>query len=390
MQRLSFATLRGLPAPLQPPIDPAGLRVGIVHLGIGAFHPAHQAVYTEDAMAAADDDGWAICGVTQRSSDVVEQLRPQDCLYSVLQRDVHTESVRVVGSAREVLYAVDDYDALLARIADPDIRIVSLTVTEKGYRHDPASGQLRLDDAEIAADLARRPARTAVGQLMGGLAARRTADAGPVAVMSCDNLPANGATLRGLVMAFAERVAAPGLVEWLAANVTFPSTMVDRIVPATTPADLARAAELLGALDNGLVVTEPFRQWVVEDDFPAGRPDWAAAGAILTDDVTPYETLKLRLLNGAHSAIAYFGALAGATYVAEAVEHDAIREAVSRLMAEVTPTMSVPPGFDVAGYQRSLLARFANPALHHRVLQIAMDGSQKLPQRLLQPAREYD
>lgn len=390
MQRLSFATLRGLPAPLQPPIDPAGLRVGIVHLGIGAFHRAHQAVYTEDAMAAADDDGWAICGVTQRSSDVVEQLRPQDCLYSVLQRDVHTESVRVVGSVREVLYAVDDYDALRARLADPAIRIVSLTVTEKGYRHDPASGQLRLDDAEIAADLARRPARTAVGQLMGGLAARRTADAGPVAVMSCDNLPANGATLRGLVMAFAERVAAPGLVEWLAANVTFPSTMVDRIVPATTPADLARAAELLGALDNGLVVTEPFRQWVVEDDFPAGRPDWTAAGAILTDDVTPYETLKLRLLNGAHSAIAYFGALAGATYVAEAVEHDAIREAVSRLMAEVTPTMSVPPGFDVAGYQRSLLARFANPALHHRVLQIAMDGSQKLPQRLLQPAREYD
>lgn len=386
MARLSLATLSGLPASLRPQLDPSGLRVGIVHLGLGAFHRAHQAVFTEEAMAAVGDAGWGICGVTQRSTAVVNQLRPQDCLYSVLQRDAHTESVRVVGSVREVLYAADNYESLLARIADPDIRIVSLTVTEKGYRHDPASGRLRLDDAEIAADLAGRPARTVVGQLVRGLAARRSADVGPLAVMSCDNLPSNGATLRGLVREFADRCD-PGLTDWISGNVSFPSTMVDRIVPATTAVELARAAELLGVRDEGVVVTEPFRQWVIEDDFPAGRPDWAAVGAILTDDVAPYEVVKLRLLNGSHSMLAYLGALSGATYAAEAVAHDDLREALAWLMAEVTPTLTVPAGFDLPAYQRSLLDRFANPALRHRVLQIAMDGSQKLPQRLLEPAR---
>jgi len=384
--RLSLATLSGLPASLRPPLDPIELRVGIVHLGIGAFHRAHQAVYTEEAMVASGDDDWAICGVTQRSTAVIDQLRPQDCLYSVLERGTETESLRVVASVRDVLFAAEDYAGLLARIADPATRIVSLTVTEKGYRHDPASGRLRLDDAEIAADLSGRPARTVVGQLVRGLAARRTADAGPLAVMSCDNLPANGMTLRGLVAEFADR-SDPGLANWITGNVSFPSTMVDRIVPATTPGEVARATELLGVRDEGVVVTEPFRQWVVEDDFPAGRPDWAAAGAILTDDVAPYELLKLRLLNGSHSMLAYLGALAGVTYVADAVAHDEIREAVTRLMAEVTPTLTVPAGFDLPAYERSLLDRFANPALRHRLLQIAMDGSQKLPQRLLEPAR---
>lgn len=408
MARLSLSTLAAVPAALRPAVDVAGLRVGIVHLGIGAFHRAHQAVYTEEAMAAAGSADWGICGVTQRSADVVSALRPQDGLYSVLERGVGDPSLRVVGSVREVLFALSEYDGLIARLAAPATRVVTVTVTEKGYRHDPSTGALRLDDAEIFADLAGRPARTVVGQLVRGLAARRAADAGPIAVVCCDNLPANGVVLRGLVTEFASRLesrrgpagpmaagpaaggpaALPGLVEWIAANVAFPSTMVDRIVPAATAADRREAARLLGVEDHGVVTAEPFRQWVIEDVFPAGRPAWERAGAILTDDVTPYERAKLRLLNGSHSTIAYLGQLAGATFVAEVVASDELREVVGRLMAEVAPTLAVPSGFDLTAYQESLLARFANPSLAHRIEQIAMDGSQKLPQRLLQPARE--
>ncbi|MDN3352798.1 mannitol dehydrogenase family protein [Actinomadura sp. DC4] len=341
--------------------------VEIVHLGIGAFHRAHQAVYTEDA-----GDGWGICGITQRSAAVAERLAPQDGLYSVLVRGPGAASARVIGAVREVLTG----EATVARIADPAVRIVSLTVTEKGYRRDPATGRLRLDDPEIALDLAGRPPRTVVGRLVAGLAAREA----PVTVLCCDNLPSNGATLRGLVEEYAGRSGAE-----IGCEVAFPSTMVDRIVPATTPADLDEAERLLGVRDEGVVVTEPFTQWVIEDDFAAGRPSWDAAGAILTGDVAPYETMKLRLLNGAHSLLAYLGS--DLTYVSDAV--GVLGDLVRRYMDEdASPTLDVPSGFDLEAYKSSLLERFANPALRHRTAQIAMDGSQKLPQRLLGVVRD--
>jgi fructuronate reductase len=341
--------------------------VRIVHLGIGAFHRAHQAVYTEDA-----GDGWGICGVTQRSATVAERLGPQDGLYSVLERGPGAPSARIIGAVREVLTG----DATAERLADPLVEVVSLTVTEKGYRHDPATGRLRLDDPEIAADLAGRPPRTVIGRLVTGLAAREA----PVTVLCCDNLTANGATLRGLVEEYAGRAGVR-----IACAVTFPSTMVDRIVPATTPADLDEAERLLGVRDEGVDVTEPFSQWVIEDSFAAGRPAWESAGAILTGDVAPYETMKLRLLNGAHSMLAYLGA--DHEYVSEAVAE--LGDVVRRYFDEdASPTLDVPAGFDLEEYKSSLLDRFANPALRHRLAPIAMDGSQKLPQRLLAVVRD--
>jgi fructuronate reductase len=373
--RLSLDTLARVPDAVRPRVDPRSRRIGIVHLGIGAFHRAHQAVFTEDA-----GDGWGICGVSPRSRTVVDELAPQDGLYTVLTRSAAQVDARVVGAVREVRFA----DA--SRIADPAVRVVTLTVTEKGYRHDPATGRLRLDDDGIRADLAGAPPRTVVGQLVRGLATRRDAGAGPVAVVSCDNLAHNGRTLAGLVSEFVAALPDESLAAWIAAQVSFPSTVVDRIVPATTPEDRAEARRLTGLDDFGTVATEPFKQWVIEDDFPGGRPTWEKAGALLTSDVTPYELIKLRMLNGSHSALAYLGALAGCETIAETMARFA--EVPRRLMSEdVVPTLNVPDGFDIAAYQQQLLDRFANPALRHRTLQVAMDGSQKLPQRLLTTIR---
>jgi fructuronate reductase len=371
-------------------VDPCALAVGIVHLGIGAFHRAHQAVYTEGAIAAEGGD-WGICGVTQRSPAVVEQLSPQDGLYTLAERDGAGERLRVIGAVREALWAGADADAVRTRIAAPATRVVSLTVTEKGYHHNPATNRLNLNDPAVAADLADGGARTVLGQLSGGLAQRRAQGGGPVTVLCCDNLPDNGRVLRGLIADFVHRrPACDGLGDWIAANVTFPSTMVDRITPATTADDLDRIAGELGARDEAAVVTEPFTQWVIEDDFAAGRPAWERAGAIMTGDVGPYEQIKLRLLNGSHSTLAYLGQLADCEFISDAVRPEApFAAVVRRLMAtDIAPTLAVPDGFDLAAYQEQLFQRFANPVLHHRTSQVAMDGSQKLPVRLVGPIRE--
>ena len=383
---LSLAELTRVPAAYRPVIDPRQRRVRMVHLGIGAFHRAHQAFYTEEC------GDWGSCGVTQRSPRVARQLAPQDCLYTLLVRDGADARPQVIGSVREVLYGGGDPAAVAARIADPEVSVVSLTVTEKGYRHDPATGRLRLGDPEIAADLAGRPPRTVVGQLTAGLAARAAAGGAPVTVLCCDNLPSNGPTVRGLVLEYARAYAAgaaadawPGaLPDWIGARVAFPATMVDRIAPATTDADRAEVAALLGVRDEAAVVTEPFTQWVIEDSFAAPRPAWEKAGAQLVSDVAPYEKVKLRMLNGAHSALAYLGGLAGHEFIAGALADDALAGCVRLLMlADAAPTLDAPPGMDLAEYAEQVLRRFGNTALRHRCAQVAMDGSQKLPQRLL-------
>jgi fructuronate reductase len=382
MKRLSLATLREVPTAFRPATDPRQREVGIVHLGIGAFHRAHQAYYTE---ACGD---WGICGVTQRSAAVARQLEPQDCLYTLLVRDGETEGgarPQVIGAVREVRYAAADPAAVAARIAGPEVAVVTLTVSEKGYRHDPATGRLRLGDPEIAADLAGRPARTVVGQLASGLAARAASGAGPVTVVCCDNLPSNGPALAGLVGQYVQRMpGGAGLADWIAGSVTFPATMVDRIVPAATDADRADVARLLGLADQAAVVAEPFTQWVIEDRFAARRPAWEKAGAQLVADVAPYETVKLRMLNGAHSALAYLGGLAGYDYIADAVADDLLASYAHRLMSDdVAPALAPPQDLDLDEYAADVIRRFANPALRHRTRQVAMDGSQKLPQRLL-------
>ncbi|WP_252442788.1 mannitol dehydrogenase family protein [Pseudonocardia humida] len=391
LPRLSAATLDRLRQGVARIRRHPDARIGVVHLGIGAFHRAHQAVFTEEAMAADGDGGWAILGVTQRSRAVVERMRPQDGYYGVLELDEGAASARVVGAVADVVSALDEPDRVLTAIADPAVGVVGLTVTEKGYRRG-GDGRLDLRDPAVRADLERPDApSTAVGQLVRGLQ-RRAREGTPLTVVSCDNLVGNGAVLAGLVADFCAALPlAEGepLGDWVRTAVRFPGTMVDRIVPATTDEDRERAAELLGVRDEALVVAEPFRQWVIEDAFAGPVPAWHRAGATLTTDVAPYEAVKLRLLNATHSLLAYTGALAGYATIAEAVRDERLAAAAAALMDEdALPTLVAPEGVDLADYRRSVLHRFANPALRHRTTQVAMDGSAKLPVRLLPTVRE--
>nr|WP_202885600.1 mannitol dehydrogenase family protein [Kribbella sandramycini] len=361
--------------PVTPAVDPGSLSIGVVHLGLGAFHRAHQAVVTERAAVATGNTRWGISGVSQRSAAVREQLAPQDGLYAVLERGLGDPTVQVIGSIREVLTAPESPEAVVARIADPAVSVVTLTVTEKGYR--AKGGGLDLDDPEIQADLTGRPPRTVVGQLAAALARREA----PLTIVSCDNLVANGPFLRRLV---AEYFDARGKTPDVFAASRFPASMVDRIVPATTEDDRAEAARLLGVRDEAVVVAEPFLQWIIEDEFAGDRPAWERGGAVLTADVAPWEQAKLRILNATHSMLAYLGALRGYETIAEAVRDDELAALAHTLITEdVIPTLTPPDGLDLTAYGATVLERFANPALKHRTTQVAMDGSVKLPVRLL-------
>jgi fructuronate reductase len=389
MSRLSLAVLGALPAAVaRPAYDPRRIDIGIVHLGIGAFHRAQTAVYSDDALAL-EDGAWGICGVSLRSPEVRDRLVPQDGLYTAVEKSPSGVRRRVIGSVREVLFLEDERDRVRARLAAASTRIVSLTITEKGYGHDPATGKLDLAHPDIAHDLAdaARP-QSAIGLLVAALEARRRAGAGAFTVLCCDNLPHNGALVRGLVLAFAVARDAT-LRRWIEDNVRFPSTMVDRIVPATTAADIAENDAAIGLHDAAPVVHEPFRQWAIEDSFAAGRPAWDRAGAQLVGDVAPFEAMKLRLLNGSHSTLAYLGYLAGYEFIYQVAAQRDFVVLMRRLMRdEVAPSLQPPPGVDLAAYQSMLVERFSNPALPHRTQQIAMDGSQKLPQRLLATVRD--
>ena len=371
--RLSPETV--LPASAgRPDYDRAAQAAGIVHIGIGAFHRAHQAVYTDDAMGAGERD-WGIIGVSLRSGDVAAQLNPQGGLYAVATRSAAGSQLRVIGAVQQVLVAAEDTQAVIDAIAAPTTHIVSFTVTEKGY----------LRTADGALDLAAAKGASSLYRFVGAaLAVRQAAGLPGLTLLSCDNLANNGAVLRRLMR---EYLAAEHgeLVDWFDAQCRCPATMIDRIVPATTDADRAAIAAELGVRDEGAVVTEGFSQWVIEDDFAGPRPRWEAVGAELVTDVAPYETAKLRMLNGAHSALAYIGLGAGHEFVHQAIADPAIRPVIERLMRdEAAPTIDAAPGQDLAAYADALLERFANPALHHRLIQIAMDGSQKIPQRWLE------
>lgn len=389
MERLSYRSLDTAAAVVgRPPPAARHAEVGIVHLGLGAFHRAHQAALTQHAVAVAPGP-WGISGASLRSAAVRDALRPQDCLYTLVENNGANEQATLVGTIQEALFAPEESELLLARVAAPSTRIISLTVTEKGYGHNPATGEIDLASPEIRSDLAvANPPRSTLGWLVRGLARRRTAGAGGLTVLCCDNMASNGRTLQGLVRQFAEAVD-PDLAAWIAGEVRFPSSMVDRIVPAATETSLAHAARLLGLRDEAAVSAETFAQWVIEDDFAAGRPQWEAAGVELVRDVVPYQEMKLRLLNGSHSAIAYLGALLGQPFVADVMADPELARFVARLMREeIAPCTPIPPGFDAEGYIRALLQRFANRSLNHRTLQIAMDGSQKIPVRWLPTLRE--
>ncbi|MFI5938243.1 mannitol dehydrogenase family protein [Actinoplanes sp. NPDC051494] len=419
--RLGHGTLARLPGASRPAITPGEVPTGIVHLGLGAFFRAHQAIYTEEAIAAGGGD-WGITGVAPSSSGVLEALRGQDGLFSVTSRSAAGSDTRVIAAMSGLLHAPSAPDEVVRLLASPAVRVVTLTITEKGYADGAAMPSL----------------------LVRALIARYRADAGPIAVVSCDNLPSNGRYLRAVIERTVNRLGGGftaghptggaggtsdggigdnkasgyrtdgsgtsgggtsgggtsdggiggrggvgfrgdgGFREWLRTQVSFPGTMVDRIVPATTKETLAVASGALGVEDLAAVCGEPYRQWVIEDDFPGGRPAWELAGAVLTEDAQPWERLKLRTLNGVHSALAYLGAVAGRETIAQALAMPGMDALMRRLIAEdIAPSLVPPAGVTVAGYGASVLERFANPAIGHRTVQVAMDGSQKLPQRVL-------
>ncbi|EOU9559230.1 mannitol dehydrogenase family protein [Cronobacter dublinensis] len=371
-----------------PTYDRDALAARIVHLGFGAFHRAHQAVYA-DILAAEYGSDWGYCEINLIGGEQqIADIRRQDNLYTVAEMSADAWRARVVGVVKSALHAqVDGPEAVFAALCQPQVAIVSLTITEKGYCYSPATGELVMDNPLIAADLAHpQQPSSAVGVIVEALARRKAAGLKGFSVMSCDNMPENGHVARNVVTAYARAVNAQ-LAAWIEAHVTFPSTMVDRIVPAVTPQTLDKIAELTGVRDPAGVACEPFRQWVIEDNFVAGRPAWEKAGAQLVRDVVPFEEMKLRMLNGSHSFLAYLGYLAGYEHINDCMGDNHYRRAARLLMLnEQAPTLSVQ-GVDLARYADLLIERYSNPALRHRTWQIAMDGSQKLPQRWLDSIR---
>ena len=375
--RLSMSTLAQLPAAIErnPSKD---VRIGVVHIGPGAFHRAHQAWYFDEVLNT--DPNWGICAVALKSTGVRDALQPQDGLYTVAVLDdaVH---YRVISALRELLVAPHDRERVLTRMAASDTAIVTLTITEKGYclRGD---GHLDFDHIDIAHDLAHpRAPDSAIGYLVEALRRRRADGLAPFTTISCDNLVDNGHRLRQAVMALAAQNDAE-LAAWIETQACFPRSMVDSIVPATDDALRARVAAELGVEDRWPVQREAFKQWVIEDLFCNRRPDLVAVGATLTDDVPGFVQAKLRLLNGAHSALAYIGFNAGHRHVAEAMADPALAAFVRALMIDdILPSLKAPPGLDLPAYIDAILQRFRNPAMRHALAQIAWDGTQKLPFR---------
>ena len=380
--RLSDATLAAAsPSAIRPAYDRAATRIGVVHFGPGAFHRAHQAFFIDRMLVR--DPGLAISAVSLRSDALREALEPQDGLYSLTEREAEP-SLRVIGSIREVLTAPRDPEAVFARLTDPAVRLVTATVTEKGYCLTPG-GDLDNAHPDIARDLddPTRPGAL-VGWLVEGLRRRRALGLPGLTALSCDNLSSNGETWRRSALQFAEARGEAELARWIAGEVAFPDCMVDSITPATDEALRAEAAQILGLTDAWPIQRERFVQWVVGGDLGSDAATFAEAGVILTGDVAGFERAKLRLLNGAHSTLAYVGLALGFATVAEAMAEPRVAGFVEALMRrEIAPTIAPPPGLDLDGYIADVLRRFRNPTIVHRLSQIAWDGSQKLPVRLL-------
>ena len=355
---------------------------GIIHLGLGAFYRAHGAIYIAEAMAHSRGD-WGIIGVNLIRPDQRDLLKPQGFAYTAVELSPTSEVSQVINVLNDVLVARENPAAVLQVMASPAIKIVTLTVTEKGYCHEPSSGALNRAHSDIIHDVNHGLPQSAVGFLVRALQMRRAAGVAPFTVLCCDNLPQNGHVVRGVVLELAHLIN-PGLADWIAQNGAFPSTMVDRIVPATSPEDIVKLADKSGYLDRSPVIHEPFCQWVIEDNFVnEERPDFVAAGAQMVKDVSRFEQMKLRMLNGSHSALAYLGYLAGHETISDTVADPAFAAYVRQLWAEIMPVVRAPQGFDLQVYAQALMERYANSKIRHRTWQIAMDGSQKLPQRLL-------
>ncbi len=376
-------------SPRLPAYDRTRLTPGIVHIGLGNFHRAHQAVYLDDLMAMGEAHDWAIVGAGVREGDarMRDALKGQDCLSTIIQLDPAGKSCRRVGAMIDFLPVEADNGALIAAMTDPRIRIVSLTVTEGGYFIDAATGSFNPSHPEIVADAAE-PHKTAFGAIIAALKARRAAGTAPFTVMSCDNIPGNGHVTENAVVGLAQ-LSDPALADWIKANVAFPNGMVDRITPATGPREKALAATF-GLADDPVPVTcEPFRQWVVEDKFPNGRPPLEKVGVTFTDQVHAYELMKIRILNGGHAVIAYPGGLLDIEHVHEAMAHPLIRAFLAKVeREEIIPTVPPVPDTDLQEYSQVIIERFSNPEIADTVRRLCLDGSNRQPKFIVPTIRD--
>jgi fructuronate reductase len=383
MKQLNNYTLAGLNGQLPLPayrFTADKPKIGIVHIGPGAFFRGHQAWYTDQALQFGGD--WAISAVSMRSPDVSKALTPQDGLYTLVVLD-SVQSYQIIGAVQEVLIASEQYDAVIARLTAPSTKYVTMTITEKGYYLN-SQGELDLDHRQVQQDLAdNAPPVTAIGLLFRALAVRYHANIAPFCVISCDNLTDNGHKLRRALIAFTDQKD-PAMAIWLSQRLISPSTMVDSITPATDDTIREQVAQELGVQDNWPIKREAFSQWVIEDILPSERPAWQQAGVIFAKDVRSFEKAKLRLLNAPHSTLAYLGCLLGYETVFEAMQDEVLTQFIRQMIHnEIIPSFTPPAELDVQQYSEDILSRFRNPAIRHLLAQIAWDGSQKLPMRIL-------
>jgi len=386
--RLSDHSLKDFDLARKPAYDRRDITPGILHIGIGGFHRAHQAVYTEDVLAGGDHR-WGIIGASVRSTTMRNRLIAQNFLYTVCTKGADSNEYQVIGAVKDVLTISQHQHQLLDLIASPQIKVITLTITEKGYCLTP-SRELDEQHPDIQHDLSNPGSPvSAPGLLATGLKQRMEQGSGPISIISCDNLSGNGRSTQKAVTAIAGLYAGEH-AHWIRDHVSFPNTMVDRIVPATSDTDTLRFLQETGIEDNGLVICEPFSQWIIENSFAAERPEWESAGAQIVDDVAAYEQIKLRLLNTTHSALAYLGLLAGYEFIHQAMADPVLSGFSTYLLdKEISPLLQSPGGFDLEHYKRSILERFANPAIHYRTAQVANDGSHKLQQRIYPTIAEH-
>ena len=391
MRRLDRSMLPELPPSVrQPRYDRDNLEIGIAHIGVGAFHRCHQAEFIDD-MLEARFGRWGVLGVNLTAPNLADLLAPQQCLYSRTLRQDERSETRIIGALRQVIDVNDkaSAEAAVAALGGSQISVVTMTVTEKGYCLTPSTGALDFDNPALRADLEGGfPPRTLLGLLALALERRRQMGGKPLTLISCDNIPSNGARLGAALLEFAALRSAE-LTRWIMDRVTFPSTMVDRIVPATTPDDIDEIASALGLRDPAAVVGEPFRQWVIEDKFAGERPPLDLAGAEFVADAKPYEQIKMRVLNAAQSTLAHQGALVGHAFTYQAAADPTLAALTRRMLErETSTTLPKVAGMEVAPYIDQSMARIRNAAIRHRCHQIGTDGSQKIVQRLVDPLRE--
>lgn len=381
-----------MPHPLLAAPDRRRVTPGILHFGVGNFHRSHQAMYLDRLIRRGEADDWGIVGVglLPRDARMGEVLRAQDFTYTLVERSADgTMAGTRIGSIIDYLHAPADPRAVLETLASPEIRIVSLTITEGGYNTSDVTGEFDLANPDIVADAASSAPRTVFGVLAAGLRLRRERGVAPFTVVSCDNILGNGDVARRALVAFAGLAHGAEFADWIRDEVAFPNSMVDRITPVTTDAERELVRTAFGIDDAWPVVCEPFVQWVIEDRFTLGRPAWEEVGVQVVDDVEPYERMKLRLLNGSHQAMAYPGLLAGYDHVHEAVTDPRVRELVERYMRdEAAPTLAAVPGIDLAAYRSELMERFGNPFIRDTLRRLATDASDRVPKFLIPVARD--